>query len=271
MLRAAKRPVLTFLKESSTATYRIRSWLNEVKPLTSIRCNQTQALIRRNHETDTQCHVRTNPLSHIISWERYQYISLPRGTSVIRLVELLPGKDDELRCKIHHVDLDNLSNSSIEPNQRLTYEALSYTWNSGVFCKSIRCDGRILPITQNLYDALRRLRQASRSRLFWIDAICINQLDTGERNHQVGLIRSIYMRASQVVPWLGEEDEHTKIAFDLIQKLSTNAKYLEVTFKADPSAIWDNHVMEDMGLPHFPSCEWLALAKLFERSEKKLI
>ena len=268
-----KRPTLASLKEFSTAS-RICSRLNLQKLVISIRYNHAQVLTRYNCEPDKQWHVHVSRPPQSILRERYQYNPLPKETSVIRLVELLPEKDEELnsnghlgelQCKIHHVDLGGLTDSSIEPGRRLTYEALSYTWNSEVYCKSIRCDGRILSITQNLYDALRRLRQPENSRVFWIDAICINQLDIGERNHQVGLIRSIYTRASQVVPWLGEEDEYTETAFDLIRKLSTNEEYLEVTFKADPSAIWDNHVMEDMGLPHFPSCEWLALAKLFER------
>ncbi|MCJ1241658.1 hypothetical protein MMC14_009664 [Varicellaria rhodocarpa] len=262
----SKRPLLAFWKEYSVATRSARSWINEPKPVASIRCNHVQVLTKHSYETNTQWHARLDRPRQGVLWERYQYDPLPKEISVIRLVELLPGKDDELQCKIHHADLDNLPRSSIDPGQRLTYEALSYTWNSAVFRKSIRCDGKILSITQNLYDALRRLRQLDASRVFWIDAICINQSDVGERNHQVGLIRSIYMRASQVVPWLGEEDEHTGTAFDLVRKLSTNDEYLEVTLKADPSAIWDNHVMEDMGLPHFPSYEWLALAKLFERA-----
>jgi hypothetical protein len=37
----------------------------------------------------------------------------------------------------------------------------------------------------------------------WIDAICINQADTEERNWQVSLMSSIYTRAIRVIAWLG--------------------------------------------------------------------
>jgi hypothetical protein len=39
----------------------------------------------------------------------------------------------------------------------------------------------------------------------WIDAICINKSDIGERNQQVKMMSSIYKRASYVRIWLGEE------------------------------------------------------------------
>jgi hypothetical protein len=38
---------------------------------------------------------------------------------------------------------------------------------------------------------------------FWIDAICIDQSNIGERNHQVQLMRSIYSGAVEVLTWLG--------------------------------------------------------------------
>ncbi|ETS81710.1 hypothetical protein PFICI_06712 [Pestalotiopsis fici W106-1] len=40
---------------------------------------------------------------------------------------------------------------------------------------------------------------------FWIDAICINQEDVRERNHQVGMMKAIYAQATEVYAWLGPE------------------------------------------------------------------
>jgi hypothetical protein len=55
------------------------------------------------------------------------------------------------------------------------------------------------------------------SQLLWIDAICINQANTAERNHQVNLMRSVYAQASIVLVWLGEVDpqtaSHTAVEF----------------------------------------------------------
>jgi len=78
-------------------------------------------------------------------------------------------------------------------------------------------------------------------------------------------MRLIYNRATQVVPWLGEKDKYTESAFGLIDTIITNALPADVGFRAEPGAIWDKPAMDGMGLPHFPSIEWEALARLFER------
>ena len=49
-----------------------------------------------------------------------------------------------------------------------------------------------LPITRNLYRALKQLRCNNQSRVFWIDAICVNQQDMDERGHQVQRMADIY-------------------------------------------------------------------------------
>jgi hypothetical protein len=39
--------------------------------------------------------------------------------------------------------------------------------------------------------------------MLWVDALCINQEDTTERNHQVMQMGAIYEKAKRVVVWLG--------------------------------------------------------------------
>ena len=78
-------------------------------------------------------------------------------------------------------------------------------------------------------------------------------------------MRFIYNRATQVVPWLGDASKYTSLAFDLINTIVSNTPCTNGDLKADPGAIWDNRAMDGMGLPHFPSPQWQALAKLFER------
>lgn len=92
------------------------------------------------------------------------------------------------------------------------FTALSYTWADATGDRSRRETifiGRQwepLPITTNCAAALRRLRSPHDARGVWIDAICIDQANTGERGHQVGLMRDLYSRARQVVIFLGEAD-----------------------------------------------------------------
>jgi hypothetical protein len=50
--------------------------------------------------------------------------------------------------------------------------------------------------------------------MVWIDAICIDQGNDFERNHQVGLMRRIYSAASEVFVYLGEPSSLSNEAFE---------------------------------------------------------
>ena len=53
-----------------------------------------------------------------------------------------------------------------------------------------------LSIRDNIFHALTRL-PTKEPRLLWIDAICINQEDKSERNHQVAQMGRIYAQAKK--------------------------------------------------------------------------
>ncbi len=57
------------------------------------------------------------------------------------------------------------------------YEALSYVWGSNVTVSHIihKTTQDHIPVTRNLYDALKGVRQTGQDRLIWVDALCINQ------------------------------------------------------------------------------------------------
>jgi Heterokaryon incompatibility protein (HET) len=48
---------------------------------------------------------------------------------------------------------------------------------------------------------------------FWIDAICIDQINVHERNHQVSLMSRIFSSAAFVLAWLGPSFEHVDTLF----------------------------------------------------------
>jgi heterokaryon incompatibility protein (HET) len=50
------------------------------------------------------------------------------------------------------------------------------------------------------------MRYKDRPCIFWIDAICINQNDVAERDHEVRRMAKIYKLADRVVVWLGLGD-----------------------------------------------------------------
>lgn len=77
----------------------------------------------------------------------------------IRILDLLPGQQDaELRCELRVVS------SNDEPQ----YEALSYVWGPGLKDCVAYVDSLEVKITDNLHDALRRLRDPSEKRVLWL-------------------------------------------------------------------------------------------------------
>ncbi|KAK7186189.1 hypothetical protein DPSP01_005019 [Paraphaeosphaeria sporulosa] len=140
----------------------------------------------------------------------YEYEMLNPG--YFRLISLQPGHVDEpLVASVSHAPL------LAEPPTPY-YEALSYTWGGLEFENILRIQGKgILRIGRTLHDALRRLRYPDRSRSLWADAVCINQQDNSEKNHQVALMTQIYNRADKVLVHLGEEDETSDLAMECIE------------------------------------------------------
>lgn len=67
-----------------------------------------------------------------------------------------------------------------------------------------------VPITKQLTGALRQFRARATATdenlVVWSDALCINQLDPGERPQQVLIMRKLYAAARSVWAWLGDSD-----------------------------------------------------------------
>jgi len=129
-------------------------------------------------------------------------LSTPRS---IRLLTLLPSPELQatLEASLTEVSLDSQS----------SYEALSYVWGSRFGTEPIRCEGKLLFVTPNCESALRHLRLKDKTRILWIDAICIDQ-ETGtssveERNSQVALMGEIYKKAARTLCWFGQGNEFT--------------------------------------------------------------
>ncbi|PVH79408.1 hypothetical protein DL98DRAFT_655500 [Cadophora sp. DSE1049] len=100
----------------------------------------------------------------------------------------------------------------------VTYAALSYTWGNPDENKLIQVGGKRLAIPQNLWWFLHSWDSSKieKPNLFWIDAICINQANLLERNHQVGLMKQIYRNAMRVILWLGQEANNSDLAMEFM-------------------------------------------------------
>lgn len=154
----------------------------------------------------------------------------PLNGEEIRLIEIYRGDwDDPIACQLHYVPLDG----STAPD----YVALSYAWGDQSTPKAEICvNGREREIGQSLFTALRQLRSFGtigyetgssvrfikthhppelnlrRFRL-WADALCINQKDDKDREHQIPLMRQIYRCANYVFVWLGENEPQDEPLF----------------------------------------------------------
>ncbi|CAG8971949.1 hypothetical protein HYALB_00003285 [Hymenoscyphus albidus] len=131
----------------------------------------------------------------------------------IRLLSLLPSSDfkAEIKCEIFNTSLED----------KPIFEALSYTWGDPKDLIPILLHGRPHQIPRNLESALRHLRLPDRTRVLWVDAMCINQSDIPERNQQVSKRRDIYTMggAQKVVVWLGRI-KNAQLGLDFCAKLA---------------------------------------------------
>ena len=131
--------------------------------------------------------------------KEYRYEPLASDRSV-RLLRLLPAADDGvLRCEIAQYQIENVPK----------YRALSYAWGESSKSKPhhLLCGESYILAGDNLASALRcfgRERRAKHIPL-WVDAVCINQEDSDEKEKQIPLMNMIYRRADEVVVWLGHD------------------------------------------------------------------
>ncbi len=199
----------------------------------------------------------------------HQYTPLP--PRFIRLLRIHPNpgyRDSSVQLKIE------LKECLLDAAE---YDALSYTWgpatleeqeelSSQIFttvarCYPVLCNGKIIPVTRSLRNALFRLRYLEDPEMaenhlskfdcrklpyIWIDGLCINQDDPEERNQQVALMAELYSKANLTIAYLGEPDEHTLAALQtalMLARLFEEVKYemetLSIVSQEDP-VVWVN-------------------------------
>jgi hypothetical protein len=141
---------------------------------------------------------------------KIQYSRL-EGENDIRVLRLFPNLNRRARLQgeLLHVDL----------NQRPKYAALSYVWGTGSDPEPFIYNGQEISIGKNLGQALRHIRpDAGDSLSIWVDALCINQRNTKEKNKQVAIMKEIYWFAEEVMVWLGpDETGRAEDTFDTIR------------------------------------------------------
>ena len=113
-------------------------------------------------------------------------------------------KDGLIDCRLEHVLV------------AVTHTILSYNWGPADPRYTIRINGLDFQVRQNLQDFLNIARAALSERPLWVDAICIDQENIAERNHQVRLMGTIYGKAQSVIVWLGCANEDLRNLFEFL-------------------------------------------------------
>lgn len=148
----------------------------------------------------------------------FRHQPLDHDRPSLRLVHILNGLSREglVQCTMHHTTTD------------ASYMCLSYVWDYPPLFRHIDrspsielrnnrlgvilINGRHHLVRENLLNFLQMAQQVG-SRdpdafdltvPLWIDALCINQYNDSERNHQVAQMGAIYSRAVCVQVWLGK-------------------------------------------------------------------
>ncbi|RSM17115.1 hypothetical protein CDV31_004008 [Fusarium ambrosium] len=153
----------------------------------------------------------------------FQYEALDPRKQEIRLLELYPGKPgSKVITRLFNVSLD----------ERPSFEALSYTWGPPRPTYDIVVNGTMFSVGRNLRKALDDLRHASEPRVIWTDAICINQPDNAEKEHQIKLMQTIYATAQVVCAWL---DHNVQPITSVFEDLENLGKGVELDDFHDPS------------------------------------
>lgn len=141
----------------------------------------------------------------------------------IRLIKIEDYVGQEtVCCSLQHAYLED------QPR----YTALSYTWGDPRIKADITLDGQRIQVTRNLELALRNLlgeqrRMSDNSRLFWVDAVCIDQRNEAERSHQVSQMGKIFSTAAETIIWLGASSSDSDLAFQTLFELNMTSSMIE--------------------------------------------
>jgi hypothetical protein len=149
----------------------------------------------KNKDADTE--------SALLQVEDSAVYGMPLRSDEFRLLRLSPVENEERPV---HVELQTYSHDNCPE-----YETVSYTWGGEEGDSRLQKPVFIGPFwdllfqTKNCWEMLNLLRPLEGNRYLWVDAICINQRNTKEKENQVAKMAHIYEEALRVVVHLGQD------------------------------------------------------------------
>jgi hypothetical protein len=158
--------------------------------------------------------IRSNIKSKNHTGNKFVHQPLNLYKREFRLLRVLPREDES---ELILLELRNF----VYGEQ--SYRTLSYMWGSSLNSRTILINGLEFGIRASLWTFFNETSHASHNFLkenlwYWIDAVCIDQQNLPERNHQVSLMALIYSEASDVLIWLGgaaDDSDYAMLILDL--------------------------------------------------------
>ncbi|KAF2137712.1 uncharacterized protein K452DRAFT_235310, partial [Aplosporella prunicola CBS 121167] len=172
--------------------------------------------------------------------DQFCHEPLDLSTRSIRLLNIDGISDDGfVQCTIRTYNRDDTNCS---------YRALSYAWGPEEPSGSILLNEKPFRVRENLLlflqEAITSHSEARRS--IWIDAICIDQENISEKNHQVRQMADIFRNAVAVFAWLGPSKEDYNELSEFLEEIETTHLNTLECF-SEPEKGKDN-IIEDIGL-----------------------
>lgn len=128
---------------------------------------------------------------------QYQYEPL-FAEDAVRVLNLEPANDFQSPL-CGFITQHQPAVESLDPDGR-RYSAVSYTWGdptaSHKLFLSHNTQSTFLPISRNA-DVLLRYLRVTHKKALWIDGVCLNQKDQGEKAQQIPLMGQIYAYAKK--------------------------------------------------------------------------
>ena len=147
------------------------------------------------------------------------------------------------------------------------YEAISYAWTGSQSSMPLFLtqNGQVfdVPVTADLCTALQRLRHLTEDRCFWVDAICVSQRDTVEKERQIGLIHKIFYNAKLVHVWLDQSMETQPMVIDRLNKTGNPMTTADKVYWASSEARTD---LASLGACRYFGRLWIVGEMILARS-----
>lgn len=140
----------------------------------------------------------------------FEYAPLQDPARHIRLLKILPEV---------YPGVQSVSMVAVPLSEAPNYAAISYTWGEPPADEPIDVDGRRMFVGKNCRHVLWQLQYHDLFEYYWIDAICINQSDVGEKGPQVQMMGDIYRMSKCVLACFGEHDDDSNTLFARLRGL----------------------------------------------------